>query len=974
MTTYAIIGDGATGTTAAFYIRRTDPDARIALYSDESTPAYYRAALTNYLMGELRPEQLFAVPQNFYSDFRVERFLTRVVGVNGPGHTLRLSDGNEHPFDRLLIASGARARPPSFPGADLGGIMTMRTMQDARFIMDEVQSGRLKKAVIVGGGILGLELVAGLRARDVEATYVIRGERLMPTLLDRVASDLVLSRCRHFDVDVRADDEIAEARAGKDGYFRAATLKNSGAEVGGDLMVVAIGIDPNVEFLQGSGITINRGIPVDERMRTNVDGVFAGGDVVEIQDPRVGRMITLGLWEPARHHGRIAGINMTGGSALWKLPVPYNATRLYDLDLAAIGESIEQPGDDIELDFPQTGRSIVYKKLVLRGNKLVGALLLGHRREHVRERGARFRQLIASNVDVGRVRSKLLDPLFDLNAWMESLRTEGVRAHDVGVAQSARSDISKIIGRPVPSLGSSPDERDGATGEQPRPSLSGLMRSPFRAAAESVGPQIEPGVSPTGPAVGESPALKLPDGSIQPLDKENFVIGRSPESDVILVDERASAEHAEIRRGGEEIFISDLGSRNGTFVNENLVAMPRPLAHGDVIRIGSSQLTFFNQVLPPRAHTGPVGLPDEPLQHPGGGEVRGQLLWGDRSVEIGHAPAKIGRDPIETIVTLDDNSVSWIHAEVSWHDGDHYLRDLGSRNGTFVNGELIAIPRPLRSGDLIHVGNTDLTFEAVGSSTAPAPAVPKTSSTESKNAGLVGTARPMLGVWFALRDSGSTLGRDSACEVQLEDLTVSRRHATLDQSGGEWVIRDIGSTNGTWVNDERVPPHEVRRVALGDSVRIGRLEFRLGVLPEQPVFAPEPTAGQADIPRQATTVMDASELLGRDSHSTDEKESSEGFFLTVIGGPRSGQRIEITELPVVIGREEGPGIVGIEDEYISAQHLEIRRGSGGLEAVDLGSSNGTWVDDDPLQPNSPRSIQGGTKLRLGPATVLVLEA
>ncbi|HYN37306.1 MAG TPA: FAD/NAD(P)-binding oxidoreductase, partial [Actinomycetota bacterium] len=133
MTTYAIIGDGATGTTAAFYIRRADPDGRILLYSDESTPAYYRAALTNYLMGELRPEQLFAVPPNFYSDYRVERFLTRVVGIDGAGKKLKLSDGQEHPFDRLLIAAGSRARTPPFAGADLGGVMTMRTMQDARF-------------------------------------------------------------------------------------------------------------------------------------------------------------------------------------------------------------------------------------------------------------------------------------------------------------------------------------------------------------------------------------------------------------------------------------------------------------------------------------------------------------------------------------------------------------------------------------------------------------------------------------------------------------------------------------------------------------------------------------------------------------------------------------------------------------------------------------------------------------------------
>ena len=965
MTTYAIIGDGATGTTAAFYLRRADPEGRIALYSDESTPAYYRAALTNYLMGELRPEQLFAVPPNFYSDFRVERFLTRVTGIDAAGRHLRLSDGQQHPYDKLLIASGARARNPGFPGADLGGVMTMRTMQDARFIMDEVQSGRLKRAVIVGGGILGLELVAGLRAREVEAIYVIRDDRLMPTLLDRTASDLVLSRCRHFGVDVRAQDEIAAAQPGKDGYFRTAALSNSGDQVEGDLMVVAIGVDPNVEFLTGSGINVNRGIPVDERMRTNIEGVFAGGDVVEVQDARVNRMITLGLWEPSRHHGRIAGINMTGGSAVWKLPVPYNATRLYDLDLAAIGESLEQPDDEIEVEFPQTGRTIVYKKLVFRGNRLVGALLLGHRSERVRERGSRYRQLIAAGTDVSRVRRSLLDPLFDLTGWMESLGDEIAE-------QRSRTDISKVIGRPPPVLG---EQRDrSTTGEQPIRSLSALMRSPLRAgASERSSSQIHPGVSPDAPKTGTSPSLKLPDGSIFKLEEDRITVGRDATNDITVEDARASSQHAEIRRAGEEMLVADLGSRNGTFVNENLVAMPRPLSHGDVIRIGDAQLTFFNQVLPPRPSTGPIGLPDEPLQHPGGEGPGAKLSWEGRSLDIGTAPAKIGRDPIEASVTLDDKAVSWIHAEISWHDDDHYLRDLGSRNGTFVNGELLAIPRVLRSGDVIHVGNTDLTFESVGG-TVPFASVGTTSEApqDTRGAGLVGSGGSFLGVWFVLRDGATTIGRDEGCEIRVDDLTVSRRHATIDRDGETYSMRDLGSTNGTWVNDERISAHEPHGVALGDRIRFGRLELRLDTLPAEPSLSEAPPV-PAGRPAQATTVMDASALLGTDASTPDAESAPLPRNLVVESGPRAGQKISLKKLPLVLGREEAPGVVGLGDHYVSAQHLEIRTGPGGVEVVDLGSSNGSKVDGARLEPQVPRSISAGAKLKLGPETVLVVE-
>ena len=973
MTNYAIIGDGATGTTAAFYLRRSDPNGRISVYSDEATPAYYRAALTNYLMGELRPEQLFAVPPNFYVDFRVERFLTRVTGVNTADRLLRLSDGQEHPYDQLLIATGARARNPSFPGADLGGVMTMRTMQDARFVMDEVQSGRLKRAVIVGGGILGLELVAGLRALDVEATYVIRGPRLMPSLLDHMASDLVLSRCRHFGVDVRTDEEVAGAQAGKDGYFRTATLALSGSEVSGDLMVVAIGIDPNVEFLQGSGVKVNRGVPVDDGMRTNIEAVFAGGDVAEVQNPRLGRMMSLGLWEPARHHGRIAGINMAGGSAFWKLPVPYNATRLYDLDLAAIGESVEQDGDQTEIDFPQTGRSIVYRKLVFRNDRLVGALLLGHRKEHVRERGSQYRQLIASGVDVGRVRGSLLDPFFDLTSWMDSLRSEGVSA---GQATSTRprTDISKIIGRP-PTLGAPavPASRS-ATGEPAHRSLSALMRSPVRdGAPEQPAARVQPGLSPTGSAVGASPALKMPDGSVIGLEAEHFTMGRSEGNDVVVDDPQASAQHAEIRRAGPEMLVGDLGSRNGTFVNENPVAMPRPLAHGDVIRIGDSQLTFINQVLPPRPNTGPLGLPDEPLQHPGGGATHARVSWRDNSIDIGSAPAKIGRDPVETTVTVDDKSVSWIHAELSWQDDHHYLRDLGSRNGTFVNGDLIAIPRALRNGDVIHVGNTDLHYEVGETGTIPfAPAGREDSERDAGPLGFVGTGGPLLGIWFALRDT-TTIGRDEGCEIRVEDLTVSRRHATLHGAEEALSVRDLGSTNGTWVNDERVPPHEARPMAAGDRLRVGRLELRLDRMPADATFAEPAAVETAPGPAQATSIMDASGLLGRDLRAPEEVQTEVFLRLVVERGPHEGREFALSDLPLTLGREDGPSVTGLGDGYVSARHLEIRRSGDGLEAVDLHSSNGTWVDEVRLEPDVPRPISPGSKLRLGPSSVLVVE-
>src|SRR6266567_3553447 len=146
---YLIIGDGAAGTSAAEHVRRADPQGLIAIYSDDPHPAYFRAALTNYLLGELTEQQLWAVPPNFYQDHQVHRGLARVAGVDPQRALVYLASGGAPvPYDALLVATGSRARPPPFQGGDLPGVMTMRTLQDARDMMDQLRAGAVARAVV----------------------------------------------------------------------------------------------------------------------------------------------------------------------------------------------------------------------------------------------------------------------------------------------------------------------------------------------------------------------------------------------------------------------------------------------------------------------------------------------------------------------------------------------------------------------------------------------------------------------------------------------------------------------------------------------------------------------------------------------------------------------------------------------------------------------------------------------------------
>jgi NADPH-dependent 2,4-dienoyl-CoA reductase/sulfur reductase-like enzyme/pSer/pThr/pTyr-binding forkhead associated (FHA) protein len=734
LTDYAIVGDGGAGTTAAYFIRFNDPSARIRIYSEDPNPAYYRAALTNYLVGELREEQIFAVPPDFYTQFNVERVLTRVEGVDPKNQRLTLSGGKSVGYDQLLIATGASANKPGFPGNELSNVMVLRSMQDVRYNLDLIASGELKRGVIVGGGILGLEWVSGLRARDVDVSFVVRGTVFMETILDPTASDLILSRCRHYGVDVRLDDEVAEILGTKDGKFRGVRLKNSGALVEGQLLGWAIGIHPNAAFLQGSGIAVNRGVLVDDHLRASFPNVYAAGDCAEVTDPLLNMTRILGLWEPARHHGRVAGLNMTGASETWTPGVDYNATRAYDLDLAAVGLTLEAPGDDVMVDFPQHGAKVSYKKLIFRSDRLVGALLVGLRRQKVRELGRLYHQLIAKKIDVTPIKDKLFDPFFDLSGWVHSLEGATARGPARGPRVGARASFGSMLGKVTPEgkVGAPPPaaaERQKVSalmrGVEPPPHLAASPAPPPRRAIKRNG-AAAPVRHPQGRAMGTVGTLRLDSGHVIKI-QDRMKIGSSPDSDLMLSGPRIEAEHAEIKREQENFVLNDLKTSTGTYVNAARIAGPYVLQHQDLLQVGTAQLTFIKQVTAPRAETGPHGLPEESLMidPDAQGELLGYLQGGGRRYEVRGTEARLGRNA-EAEVTVDDPGISHLHCQFSKKGGAVFVRDLGSINGTFINDDLVTVPHRLAEGDVLHVGNSDLAWSSAVPALAPdaVPAVP----------------------------------------------------------------------------------------------------------------------------------------------------------------------------------------------------------------------------------------------------------
>ena len=881
MTEYVVIGDGAAGTTAAQYIRRRDPNGRISVYSDDPNAAYYRAALTNYLIGELRDDQLFAVPPDFYARNKIQRVLARVAAVDAANGRLALASGGPPvAFDRLCIAAGSSPNPPPFTGSELQGVMTMRTMQDARSFMEDLRSGRVRRAVVIGGGPLALEWAQGLRARGADVTYILRGRDFMAGVLDKTGSDLVASRLRAFGCDLRMDEEVGEVLGDKKGHVAAVQLKHSGQKVDCQLVCAAIGIRMNTAFLQDSGVTVTKGIPVDEHLRTNVPTVYAAGDIAEVYDPLIGKHRGLGLWEPARLQGRVAGSNMGGSETVYRVGVMYNATRLYDLDFAGLGRTIEGEGDRVVADLPRGKGTIAYRKLVINDGKLVGAILLGHRSERVRRHGLRLKKLIEDGTDVSEVADQLLDPSFDLPAWMAAQRGEDFQATRSLAMGGAVPTFSRLFKAPdIPS----PLSRAIA-----RPAASAMASSSlFPGAPDAVQAPVavlEPPAPPSG-GPGPSATLSVEGGQTVELG-EVARIGRGPQNDLVIADPLVSGSHAELRRMDGAYRLADLGSRNGTFVGDRRITEPTLLEDGDVVRVGEARIVFGQptpipsgppaatpaEVTPaiPPAPVGPAvsGLfmrPDA-LDEPAptsASTVLGALDGGGRRFELLGPMISIGRDP-GADVSLQDPAVSSTHAQLAEHEGRLYVRDLGSRNGTYVNRAMVSVPHPLEDGDVIHIGETDLTFRAAQgrppaapvapipdaapeaiaptppaappspappapstppapSAVPPAPSVPPAGPAKFR---VVVEAGPQVGNAFKLTPPAVVLGRDPEAEIALSESTVSWRHCRLTPRGSGWAIVDLGSTNGTRVNGRLLEANNEVSLDPGSVLQLGDIVLR----------------------------------------------------------------------------------------------------------------------------------------------------
>lgn len=394
---YVIIGNGVAANSAAEAIRKADAAGSITILSRSRHCFYYVPALPEYLAGEKQVKDFTLHDRAWYERKNIDLHLgLEVTSIDAKAKTVVSADGVSRPYDRLLLAMGGHAHIPPIKGADAEGVMTLRTIDDADRIIASL--GAPCRLIVVGGGLLGLEAGNGLRKRGMEVSIVELADRLLPRQTDPAASAMLRGQLErmgfsfHLNVNLR---EIARRQGGL------SVITEEGEEFPSDMvLLLSAGVRPETALARDLGLEIGLGVKVDDRMATALEDIYAAGDLIEHR----GRYY--GIWPAATAQGRVAGVNMAGGDMTYEGTVPSNKLKVAGVDLVATGE-LDAAGE-MESLVRSDEAGPVYRKLVLRDNAIVGAVLLGD------VRGADYIQLaIQSGRDISDLKDVIMKEGFD---------------------------------------------------------------------------------------------------------------------------------------------------------------------------------------------------------------------------------------------------------------------------------------------------------------------------------------------------------------------------------------------------------------------------------------------------------------------------------------------------------------------------------------------------------------------------------
>lgn len=376
---YLIIGNGIAGLSAAKEIRKNDPQGSITMVSNEEFLTYYRLKLTKSISKNVEAKELIINDQLWYDENNINVILSKIVEkIDIENNLVVLDNSKEIHYENLLIATGARPFVPPIHGKFKEGVFALRTIKDLQYIKEFLKDK--KRVTIIGGGLLGLEAAWALKELGMIVSIIEFAPYLLPRQLDKELGDKLMKKLEQMGMRVylasTAEEILGESKA-------TGILINSGEIVKSDAILVSSGIRPNLDLVRDTDIAFDKGIKVDSNLKTNIDNIYAAGDVVEYDN------MVIGLWTTSNEQGKIAGKNMTGGHDEYNHPKLFTSLTMGDINIFSVGNILDY---DEVYEYVEEGKDI-HHKLYAKEGKVTGAILFGDIKQQNNLRNAVFSQI-----------------------------------------------------------------------------------------------------------------------------------------------------------------------------------------------------------------------------------------------------------------------------------------------------------------------------------------------------------------------------------------------------------------------------------------------------------------------------------------------------------------------------------------------------------------------------------------------------
>lgn len=406
-TKYLIIGNSTAAVACIEGIRIEDEIGDITLISAEPEHTYSRPLISYLLGGEIQERQMYYRPTDFYEKNNVRPILgNSVTRIAESKKIIYTEKGEQIHFEKLLIATGGAPIVPDIPGVKSEGVFSFLTWQDSIRIKKYIQNRKAHKAIVVGAGLIGVKAMEALLALHLKVDVIELAEHALSTMLDESGAELVHQKMESEGVALHCGTTVSEVQTQYD-VVSGVRLSN-GLRLDCDLVIFAIGVRPNIAMIKDTSIRAERGILVDERMRTNIPDIFAAGDVAQGFDFLLGERRPLAIFPNAYQQGRIAGINMAGGEQTFTGGMAMNSVSVCGLPVISVGY-IHPPDDTCEVLSKRDPLKSTYKKVILKDNQIIGAIFINEI-----DRAGIYTGLIRSKLDISEIRDLLMTNGFGL--------------------------------------------------------------------------------------------------------------------------------------------------------------------------------------------------------------------------------------------------------------------------------------------------------------------------------------------------------------------------------------------------------------------------------------------------------------------------------------------------------------------------------------------------------------------------------